>query len=455
MKNRGRIISIVLALALVATGVWGYNQYRLKNSYKITLNNNYQRLFYDMKSHIENVQVSLSKALLSESRDQNILLLNQIVQQAYLAQEKLSQMPINHGDISKTEKFLNQVADYSYSLLKGHLNGKPLTDEQRDTVAQLQNYVGTLDKELADLHNKIANGEINFHITGLSGRSKLKEANENMINTSLVNVEEQFTETPELIYDGPFSDQVMNIKPKGLGKGNVDKEKAEEIVREFLGIEKVRKLTLFEEGEQSNAAKIESYTFSVDPENEEKEQAIYISVSKIGGNVVWMANPRAVNEISLSVKQAENYAKKFLQEKGYENMELNYSLRYDGVALFNYAYKEGDVTIYPDLIKVKVALDNGEIVGYDAAGYLTSHYDRDIAEPKLTEEEARDRVRYSFNIDSIRLAIIPKEGTKEALCYEFKGKYQGSDFIVYINALTGQEEDILKIIKNENGTLTF
>ena len=455
MNNRGRILSIVLAIALVVTGVWGYNQYRLKNTYKVALNNDYQRLFYDMKDHIENVQVSLSKALLSESKDQNILLLNQVMQQAYLAQEKLSQLPVNHGDISKTEKFLNQVADYSYSLMKGHLNGKPLTDEQREAMTRLQNYTGTFNKELAELHDKISEGKFNFDIIGSGGKRGLKEANEDMLNTRLANLEEQFTETPELIYDGPFSEQVMSIKPRGLGKGKVNAEKAEDIAREFLGVKKVRKFTLFDEGKQSDVASIESYTFSVAPENEKKEQGMYIAISKIGGNVVWMANPRTVNKINLSVKQAETYAKKFLEEKGYKNMESNYSLRYDGVALLNFAYKENDVTIYPDLIKVKVALDNGEIVGYDAAAYLTSHYDRDIPEPKLTEEEARDRVRYSFDIDSIRLAIIPKEGKKEALCYEFKGKYQGSDFIVYINALTGQEEDILKIIKDENGTLTF
>ena len=137
-----------------------------------------------------------------------------------------------------------------------------------------------------------------------------------------------------------------------------------------------------------------------------------------------------------------------------ENMEPNYSLRYDGVGIFNFAYKKDDVTIYSDLIKVSVALDNGEIVGYDANTYLMNHQERDIPEPKLTQEAAREKVKVDYDIDSIRLAIIPK-GSREPLCYEFKGKYRGSDFIIYINAVTGDEEEILQIIKNENGTLTF
>src|SRR5699024_11355544 len=106
------------------------------------------------------------------------------------------------------------------------------------------------------------------------------------------------------------------------------------------------------------------------------------------------------------------------------------------------------------LIKVKVALDTGEIIGFDASAYYMNHKERDIEPAKLTKEEAREYVKVDFDIDSVRLAIIPK-GKDEKLCYEFKGKYNGSDFIIYINALDGKEENILQIIKDKNGTLTF
>lgn len=182
--------------------------------------------------------------------------------------------------------------------------------------------------------------------------------------------------------------------------------------------------------------------------------AIYIGVSEAGGKVVWMANPRGVSNVNISAKQAEERAAKFLKEKGYQDMEPNYSLKYDGTMLFNFAYKQDEVTIYPDLVKVKVALDNGEIVGFDSSTYLMNHKDRNIEKPSLTKEEARKKVRVDFDINSIRLAMIPK-GSKELLCYEFKGKYKDSDFIIYINAMSGKEEQILQIIKDENGTLTF
>lgn len=453
--NRRGITSAILAIALLAVGVWGAYQYQLKNDYKIALNNDYQRLLHDTKAHVSNVQVAMSKALLSDSRDQNVLLLSQIMQQATLAQDKLAQLPVSHSDISKTEKYLTQVADYSYSLIKGHLDGNEMDSKQRQAMTRLQDYSQYLTSELSAIQDKIMTGQMTLGRVTQKQRENLRDTNENMLNTSLVKFEETMTEYPELIYDGPFSDQIMNMKPKGLGNKKVSAEEAREIAENFLGNKRNLSLTLFEEGEQfDDTAKIPSHTFSVSTGNRNDEPGGYISVSKQGGHIVWMNNTRSVSGISLSMKQAQDRALKFLREKGFNNMEPNYSLRYDGIGLFNFAYKENDVTIYPDLIKVKIALDNGEIVGFEAAAYLHAHHDREIQEPQITQEEAREKVRLDFNIDSVRLAMIP-QGSKEVLCYEFKGKYKENDFIVYINALNGKEEQILQVIKQENGTLTF
>ena len=167
-----------------------------------------------------------------------------------------------------------------------------------------------------------------------------------------------------------------------------------------------------------------------------------------------MRNPRTATEERLSIDQALERAQRFLEEKGFDNMEVNYHQKYNGGVLFNFALTEEDVTIYPDLVKVKVALDNGEIIGFDATAYYTSHQERDIPEPTLSLEEARAKLRDGFEVNSERLAIIPK-GKKEILCYEFKGTYMGDEFIIYVNADNGREEDILQLVIDENGTLTF
>ena len=60
-----------------------------------------------------------------------------------------------------------------------------------------------------------------------------------------------------------------------------------------------------------------------------------------------------------------------------------------------------------------------------------------------------------LNIESEGMAIIPTEWKTENLCYEFKGKVNDKEFLVYINAENGREEDILVIQNTPEGTLTM
>lgn len=451
-RRRGWIAPSVLSLLLIASLVWGYNQYQMNTQYQITLENNYQRLFYDIKKHVENVQVSLSKALLATSKELNIVNFSTIVAEASFAQDKLNQLPTMHEENSKVTKFLSQAADYSMFLIKKHLEGEDITPEQREALTNLQLSSAEFNGELANLHQDMM--ESNFFVGMASGRNSSNEANESALGTSLVNMDNQISKSAELIYDGPFADQMVNRKPVGLSGEKVNAEKAKSVAVDFFGKDKVASVEQFEEGENSDELRIPSFTFNLVPNNQTIDKAVYMGVSKQGGKVLWMENPRGVENKTLSLEQGQQKALEFLNQKGFQNMEPNYSLQYDGIVLYNFAYKQDNVTIYPDLVKVKVALDNGEIVGFDASPYYLNHQDRQMGTAQIDEYMAREKVKTDFEVDSIRLALIPK-GENEILCYEFKGKYKDADYIVYINAKNGKEEQILQIIKNENGTLTF
>ena len=72
---------------------------------------------------------------------------------------------------------------------------------------------------------------------------------------------------------------------------------------------------------------------------------------------------------------------------------------------------------------------------------------------EVTEEEARERVSESLTVLSARLALIPKTAMTETLCYEFKTTLGDAEFIVYINAVTGDEEEIFEILNSDEGQL--
>ena len=139
-------------------------------------------------------------------------------------------------------------------------------------------------------------------------------------------------------------------------------------------------------------------------------------------------------------------------------MKETYYLKQNGIVTINYAYNQnsenGMVVMYPDLIKVKVALDDGSVLGIETTGYLNSHCTREIPQDIITEEKAKEVINKELEILSTNLAMIPTEWKTEVLCWEFKGKVDGNEFLVYINAETGKEEDILVIVNTPEGTLT-
>lgn len=453
-RNRTWIAPSLLSLLLVASLVWGYNQYSIRGKYEVALDNHYQRLFYDVKSHVDKVQVSLSKALLATTKERNVLLFSQIMSDATQAQDKLAQMPLSHAETGTTEKYLTQAADYSYFIIQKHLEGQDITPDQRKALKDIQLNTAAFNSELSILAEKMADD--NF-LVGMANEGRLNAKNEgtseNSLVTSLVNLDKEVAKTPELIYDGPFSDQMLNRKPVGLEGKNVDINQAQQVAIDFIGKEMAGDVQPFEEGEGMDEVRIPAHSFQI-ASTQGRDSVYYISVSRQGGKVLNMTNPRGVNEKKLSVEEGQKKAAEYLNNKGFKNMQPNYHLQYDGTILYNFVYTQDKVTVYPDLIKVKIALDTGEVVGFDASAYYLNHKTRELNDVVISQEQARKVVKQDFNIDSVRLTLIPK-GEKETQCYEFKGKYEEADFLVYINAETGQEEQILQIIKDENGTLTF
>ena len=121
--------------------------------------------------------------------------------------------------------------------------------------------------------------------------------------------------------------------------------------------------------------------------------------------------------------------------------------------MINFAFVDGQTICYTDLIKVGVAMDTGEIMLYEASGYLTNHKTRAFQSPAHTEEEAKQLLKTDLTVRETAIALIPTDG-EEKRCYEFlcSGK-KGEEILVYINVSTLKEEEILILLKEDGGTL--
>ena len=109
--------------------------------------------------------------------------------------------------------------------------------------------------------------------------------------------------------------------------------------------------------------------------------------------------------------------------------------------------------LYPDLVKVKINMVTGTIVGYDATSYFTNHTDRSLSKGGLTVDDVKGKVPERFEIVSSRKVLSPLDYNREVVCIEIEALDNESTYYFYFNAQTGDVENVLKVIKTDNGNL--
>ena len=444
LKDRHMFSIIIVLFSIIV--ILGLFIYKKQREYRQASENSYNLAFYEVVDYIQNVEVYLAKSLITNSPESSAESLANVWRESNLAMSYLAQLPINSNELENTSKFLNQVSEYSYSLYRKNLKEEELTKDDMNNLKNLHEYSVELENVLNQLSADINNGRISWGELEKKGTVAFAKQVSNISQDSFSNMEQTFHEYSGLIYDGAFSEHITRVEKVGLTGENIDEETAKNIALKLFETN-AREITSLGKSEGD----ITSYNFNLTFED---DSIATVSISEKGGHVIYMERNRDVSAEVISQEEADKKAKEYLKAKGFDNMKETYYLKQSGIVTINYAYVQDDVIMYPDLIKVKVALDNGEILGIETTGYLNSHTKRNIEEPKVTKEEAKQSLNKDLNIESEELAIIPTEWKTEVLCWEFEGNIEGLDFIVYVNAETGKEEDILIITNTPNGTLT-
>ena len=441
------IVCIIIALIGAVAFLW-YKLNKKNTEAKLASENLYNQVLYEMADYMENVENYLAKAEISTSPKHGVETLTSLWREANLAQTYLSMLPAQSQDLEKTSKFLNQVSDYSYSLSRKNINGEELNEEDFKNLDDLHKLSMDLNSSLNQILYDLNAGTIKWEdLTKGKDVDFTQQVNSNFDLAG--SMEDNFHQYEGLIYDGAYSEHITSAEKKGLTGEDIEENDASQIVKQFIGEDNIENLESF--GYAENAS-IPVYIFSA---NTKKNEKVTVSVSKKGGHIVSINSDREVKEENLNFDEANEKGKIFLAQKGYENMEQTYYLKESNIITINYAYSQDGVIMYPDLIKLKIALDDGEILGLEATGYLNNHIERDISKIKISKEQARKKLNKNLNVESDGLAVTPTKWNTEVLCYEFKGKIDDTEYLVYVNAETGEEQDILIITNTPNGVLTM
>ena len=444
--------ALLLTVVLIGVFIWGLAQYRAKTQLNTFVEYSYQRSFYELIQNVENVDVLLAKGLVSTSPRQNILLFSNAWRESYAAQEKLNQLPVAHQTIEKTSKFLNQVGDFSFTISRQITDGQDISQEQRTKIHDLQKDADFLASELHSLQDNIRNNEYAWGEIRQQGSSKFKEVSPQLSEVGFQKINTQMEGMPTLIYDGPFSDHIIQLNPQGVTGTPISAEEAARIAMKKADLLPDIQYNYNQMG--TGEGKIPIFRIEIVSSMGQFPDQIMIDISRTGGHVVNYMNSRPLGAAVLDGIQAQEKAIAYLKNKGFPELIPTYAQVDDGSATIAFAGIQGGVVLYPDQVKVKVALDNGQVIGVEALGYLMTHHERNLVEAKVPAQEVSDRVAKRLKVEEIRQAVIPLETRQEVQCWEVKGSLEGEDFYLYYNVLDGKEERVLKVIKTPQGPMT-
>lgn len=400
----------------------------------------YMHAVEELSLDLDNIKNNLQKGMYTNSISMLSDLSEKLCSDAANAKNSLSRLPVKELDLTETYRFLSQVGNYSKALAEKCAEGGSLTSAERGNIAALHEYAQKISGSMWDIEQRIGSGRITLSET-VSAASDIGAGSPVTVTDGFNDLASSDDTFPTLIYDGPYSDHIMNKSPLMLkNEKKIDEAEALRIAKKLADGNELKMLTQ-EEG------KMPSYVFT--------DGNRTIAVTKAGGMYSYMLSSRSTGRQTITAKEAVIRAKDFLAELGIRGLSDSYYEIRNGICVVNLSAEQNGITMYTDLIKVGVALDNGEVLSFDMRGYLTNHTIRELPPPKISGEYAKTLVSGSLAPISSKLCVIPSSGKNEIFCYEVRCTgTQGENILVYLNAVTGREEQILILRIGSGGVLT-
>ncbi|MBK5483789.1 germination protein YpeB [Peribacillus sp. TH16] len=440
------IVIVLLVVVVAGTAFWGYQEHKEKNAVLINAENTYQRAFHDLSYQVDLLHDKVGSTLAMNSRYSLSPALTDVWRITSEAQSDVGQLPLTLLPFNKTEEFLSKIADFSYKTAVRDLEKEPLNDKEYSTLQSLYTQAGDIQDELRKVQYLVLKNNLRWMDVEMALASG-KENSDNTIIDGLKTVEKKVSGYGETNEMNPTFTSVQQKEEnyKNLEGKVYTKEEAVAVAKGYAHIKNGNlKVNVEENGKGSDYG-----FYSVSILDKDTNNEVNMDLTKKGGYPIWYINNRDINKTNIDLNQAYTKAADFLKEHDFSSLELFESAQYDNIALLNFVTSIDGVKIYPDSVKVKIALDDGSVIGFSADEFLKSHKVREIGNPKISEEEAKKKINLNVKIMDQGKALIFNDIGEEVLCYEFLGTINEDTYRIFINADNGQEEKVEKLKNSE------
>ena len=397
----------------------------------------YQSAYYGLVGNFVDIENDLAKARVMT--DSKILKedLMKIDVNCNLASQNLQVFYANNDGMHNLMSYINQLGDYCRYLIRELDHGKSLTTTQVENLNKLWG----VSKE----YGKLLNSLQDYAKDGNSLAKLLGESNEEFEDI-LSSINNGSIEYPSLIYDGPFSDGVLKREAKGVVGEEITPEQGKKFVEKYLVGYDIENI----EYAQDNVNRIPSYLYAVKLKG---GRQCSVQIAKKGGLLLLIDLFHEVEEPSLTIEQCQKVAEQYCESIGLKNMKAVWINNNKSNVYINMCYEQDGIVNYPDMVKLKISLDTGEVIGYEGLNYAFNHTAREYEEPKISEEQAILNVSAILENIEIRLVTIPWNTVSEKVAYEIVGELDGEKYFVYVDAYNGDELNVLRMIDSNQRDL--
>ncbi len=436
-ENRGRLIKwaiAALAALTAALAVVSIARSEQLDRANAQISAVYQKAFYETCELMEGISSNCRKLLVASDQAQQQALISRISRDAQGVSGDLALLPVGQDTISATIKFINQLEDFVETLSQKAAEGAGISVRDYATLSQLSDSAAQFSLSIGELLARFERGESAFDADSFTPTE----------SEPLHPLTAVAGDYPVLLYDGPFSDGETSGEYEYLADmALMSMQQAEENLRSYIDCDRVTYVG-------DSRPEVEAYEFSV----RSGDYTISAIVTKRGGQVLYLIPENTFDDEQIPTEELLTAARAFLISRGYGDMHMSYYSAFGGVLTVNFAAMEGSTILYPDLVKLQISMRDGRVIGADAKGYLKNHRPRAISDAFFTAQQAMERIGSRLTAESARLCVIPKN-KKEYLCYEISATDGYDQFLSYIDARTGVERDLMRVLNEDSGRLVM
>lgn len=402
----GAALVLSLTLALVA-------QLRRAQAAEHTLGEATLAALTGAAEEVQALSLAMDKLSVAASTGQAASLLYDAVTSADRARHSLAALPADAVQLAPVLAYLSQLHGEAGALLTELATGRPVTDGEIAGLAAAQSDLRLLHAELDLAREALLNGDD--------------------LAAAL---------PPSAITAAPTAAELASYR--ALPSGEVGSGEALQIAKEFVGTQRV---TAVSPAPDTTGA-LPAFGVTV----QTADVQLNLEITRRGGKVLLMSPETAGFSMLKTVGECQQAAAAFLASRGFASMEATHYQLYDGLCVITFVHVQESALIWPDRVVVQVRMDTAEVVGLEARNYWKNHIPRHLGTPLLTAEEARAFLSPAVTEQSVRLAVLPA-GSQERLCWQFTVTHNDDTYISFIDATTGREVLLEKVMQLEYGSI--